>query len=293
MKNLILIFSIPFFVHMANVADAYDLYGASITVKEVSMSMWRMGISGNYPIIDSVTLDSPAAKAGLSQGNIILSVNGRAIKNVSDLNTFNTDVLSVKIFKGYVRETIIINIIAIEAEKAKRITEEKKSVIKASAPIRDTEVEEISKDSTPVILNDAILEKKLGKSTYTELARQTRSSKVECVNLLDGLIKITDSNDKSCYKEQQAFRIFKTSGCGESDANTVVREYMRTLRDGCFCEEALIGVTSITNRIESIYCNNWKYDKGVLNNAINICRNNRKVVSSLNDIYSIFRRQCE
>jgi hypothetical protein len=149
---------------MAEVANAYDFYGASITVKEVSMSMWRMGINGNYPIIDSIALNSPAAKAGLSQGNIILSINDRVIKTVSELDAFTTNVLSVKILKGYARETIIIDRIAIEAEKTRRIAEENKTVATISPPAKTTATSERPDTTPPLKFDDTSLEKKYGKS---------------------------------------------------------------------------------------------------------------------------------
>lgn len=164
MKNLILIVSIPAFVLLANVVDAFDFYGASVTFKEVSMNMWRMGISGKYPVIDNVTMDSPAEKAGLSQGNIILSVNKRVIKNVSDLDTFTDDTLSVNILNGYSREKIFIDRIAIEAEKIRRTAEERKSIVEVVTSNTNTSVAENTIDLTPVVLNDAVLEKKLGRS---------------------------------------------------------------------------------------------------------------------------------
>ncbi|MEI6222930.1 MAG: PDZ domain-containing protein [bacterium] len=170
MISLIQIISISVFVLMANVSYAYDFYGASVTVKEVSMSMWRMGINGNYPIIDSITPNSPAAKAGLSQGNIILSVNDRAIKNVSDLDTVTAAILLVKILKGYDRETITINRIAIESEKAKLIAEDKKSVVEVATPIRkNTNVEETLNNSPPIVFNDSTLEKKYGNKLINKV----------------------------------------------------------------------------------------------------------------------------
>ena len=149
---------------MANVADAFDFYGASITVKEVSMSMWRMGISGNYPIIDSVTLDSPAAKAGLSQGNIILSVNGRAINNVSDLEKMPTDVYVVKILNGYNWESITINAATIEAEKAQRI-ELSKANIEVAPRYTNASAEEHAVNEAQTIFDDDYLDKHFGGAT--------------------------------------------------------------------------------------------------------------------------------
>lgn len=164
MKNLILLFSIPTLVLIANVVNAFDFYGASVTTKVVSMSMWRMGINGNYPVIDSVNMNSPAAKAGLSEGNIILSVNGRATRNVYDLDNVSTDVISVEILKGYSREKIIIDRAAVENEKIKRIAENMKPIVDVSGANTGANFTEKKLDSAPIILNDAVLEKKLGGS---------------------------------------------------------------------------------------------------------------------------------
>ena len=193
MKNLIVIFSIPVFVLTANVANAYDFYGASVTVKEVSTSMWRMGINGNYPIIDSVTLDSPAAKAGLSQGNIILSVNDKVIKTVADLDTFTTNILSMKILKGYSRETILIDRNAIEAEKTKHIEEERKSIVEVAAPIRNTQVEDRLNNLPPIVFDDAKLEKEYGKSTPAELLKQS-DKRIDA--LMNNIKEITSESAK-------------------------------------------------------------------------------------------------
>ena len=78
-------------VSMLDVNNAYQLYKYSITLDE--------GIDAGAVVVE-VSDDSPAEKAGLKKGDVILAINNNDIKNVAGLKT--------ELYKYSVGDTITI-----------------------------------------------------------------------------------------------------------------------------------------------------------------------------------------
>lgn len=80
-----------------------------------------IGVRGNRDarnaLIESVTADGPAARAGMQKGDIVLSVDGRAISNFKDLQdvvleALPGDVLSVMVLRGEQRLRLRVRVMA-------------------------------------------------------------------------------------------------------------------------------------------------------------------------------------
>jgi len=169
MRHLMMIIAILVFGLTANVADAYDFYGASVSDKDVPSSYMKYGLNGLIglrPTITEISYDSPADKAGLKRGDIILLINDKAVKNTLDLGKFTDNTMSVGLFRGIERIVLTIDRLAIETEKANRIAKEKKAAEK--------------KVKTNITASpgfaDPALEKKLGKFTSVESSRQKQTT---------------------------------------------------------------------------------------------------------------------
>lgn len=186
MKYLLIVIAAVYFHFTANAVDAYDFYGASIYDKEVPSSYMKYGINGFKPTITEVTYDSPSEKAGFKQGDIFLKINAMNAKKTSELEKITTKTITVNLFRGIERITLTIDRMAIEMERAKRIAKDKKAsedIIKTanyvSRPINSPEP---SDNSEPLKFDDDALERKFGKSTPTELARQKQSTEIRRIN---------------------------------------------------------------------------------------------------------------
>jgi len=137
-------------------ANAADFYGATVTDQEVPTVAWRAGITGSRPIVGDVPVHSPAAKHGFKQGQIILSVNGKNVRKTNELSQFTTDTISVYVFDGTEMQTLSIDRLAIEKEKAERIEAERKAAIPPPQVVPD----ERPDDSPPMEFNDEIIFKR-------------------------------------------------------------------------------------------------------------------------------------
>ncbi|MDD2309676.1 MAG: PDZ domain-containing protein [Desulfuromonadaceae bacterium] len=154
-----------FIISIANPVRALDFYGANIADRDAPSSFMKYGIYGFRATITRVSIDSPADRAGFNQGDIILSINKKDVKRTSELSRFTTDMIKLHVFSGSERKTLTINRLAIETEKAARISAERKE---ATASNTDSYVDEQPNNSPALKFNDAYLEKKFGKSTYVQ-----------------------------------------------------------------------------------------------------------------------------
>ncbi len=140
---------------------AADFFGATVTNQEVPTSAWRAGVTGERPIVGHVPPNSSAAKYGLEQGQIILSINDKKVRNVNELRQFTTDTLSVFVLDGAERKMVTIDRLAIEKEKqqqekekaeAARIEAERKA-----APPSSSDDEEPVDNSPPAVFDENTL----------------------------------------------------------------------------------------------------------------------------------------
>jgi len=164
MRHFLFIIAISFSILTANAVDAFDFYGASISDKEAPSSYIKYGINGYHPIINEVVLDTPASKAGLKKGDIILFINNKNIQKTIELRSITNDVINFTVFNGFERKTVSIDRLAFETEKAKRNgTERKHSNNSQIYP----QVVEHPDNSPPLTFDNASLEKKYGNSNFS------------------------------------------------------------------------------------------------------------------------------
>lgn len=106
---------------------ALDFYGANVIDSDVPSSYFKIGLYGFRPVIDAISIDSPAAKHGFQRGDIIFSINGRNIKKSAELNQFKTKGLQVSIFRNREKVTLTIDGHANEATQTKPMAAKKQS----------------------------------------------------------------------------------------------------------------------------------------------------------------------
>lgn len=141
--------------------DAFDYYGASVSDRELPSSFLKLGMYGSRPAVDRVLMDSPAAKHGLKQGDVLLAINGKNITRASEISLFTTDKVSLTLIRGYARKTVVINRLAIESELTRHAVESKRPAVPSPQVMNA-----INADNSPAIrFDDAALEKKYGKTT--------------------------------------------------------------------------------------------------------------------------------
>lgn len=209
MKIKLIIFAITALPLIANTAIASDFYGASVTDKDVPSSYMKNGIYGSRPIINDVTYDSPAERAGFSKGDIILSINDKDVKRSSDLDNISGNTLKVNIFNGFKWKTLTIDRLAIETEKASRIATERKAATVTTH--QSPYVNERPDNSPPLKFDDKALEKKYGKTTPAELAgeRQTAEAALSAEDAEEKRIKLEEK------QRLDAEKLAKTDCTGE------------------------------------------------------------------------------
>lgn len=193
MKIQRVIISIIALILMARVAIAYDFYGASITDREVPTAAWKAGIIGVRPIINDLTYDSPAGKAGFAKGDIILSINDKDVKKMSDLQKFTDNNLKVCLLRGSAWKTLVIDRLAIATEKSRRITEENQASTGTTS--QSPYVDNSPNNAPPLRFDDATLERKYGTTTPEELAKQRE--------IADALARSYESDQKSIKLEEK------------------------------------------------------------------------------------------
>lgn len=113
---------------------AFDFYGANVIDSDVPSSYFKVGLFGFRPIIDTISIDSPAAKHGFQRGDIISSINGRNIKRSAELTQFKTNVLQVSIFRNREKMTLTIGESANETTQTKPMATIKQSALQQGAP---------------------------------------------------------------------------------------------------------------------------------------------------------------
>jgi len=109
LKFVILILATVLPLFCITVVLASDFCGATIVDKEVPIAVWRYGIDGVRPTINSVAKGSLAEKAGLVKGDIISSINNKNIKKSSDLIEIIDTTLELKVFSKFSFKKIVIN----------------------------------------------------------------------------------------------------------------------------------------------------------------------------------------
>jgi hypothetical protein len=164
MRTFFSIFIYSVFLLMANAADAFDFYGVTVKDKDAPSIYLKYGIYGYSPIITNISKDSPARRAGFAVGDIIVSINGKKIKKTSDIATFATDILDIRVFNGTEWNNLSINRLAIEAEVATRSAEAEKTFRLAEAEktlrLAEAEAKMAAGKNTkppPIVYDDAYL----------------------------------------------------------------------------------------------------------------------------------------
>jgi len=164
MRYLLLFIAIAFSILTADPVDAFDFHGASISDREAPSSYIKYGIKGYHPIINEVVPGTPASKAGLKKGDILLFINNKNIQKTAELHSITNDVINFTVFNGFERKTVSLDRLAVETEKARRNNAERKhSTDSQIAP----QAGEDTDNSPPLKFDNASLEKKYGNSTYS------------------------------------------------------------------------------------------------------------------------------
>jgi membrane-associated protease RseP (regulator of RpoE activity) len=193
MKTFIVTLTTSVLVLSASMAFAHDFLGATVDDRDAPSDAFSAGIVGFRPIFHSVPSDSPAAIAGFQHGDIIMEVNGNKVKSTSDLGKYTSDTMSIIVLRGRSRKTLTIESKAFVAEKP--ITPE---IEKHPASITTQQVinpNAQQDNSPPLYFNDAVLEKKYGKTTPAELARQRQVA--DKINKQDDYKKPVSINNKN------------------------------------------------------------------------------------------------
>lgn len=166
-----------FFLSTATSTLALDFYGANVTDVDAPSSYMRVGIFGYHPTVGKVHDGSQSAKYGFRSKDIILSINGKNVQKTSELNQFQTDVLSIVVFRGNHSETLTIDRLAIEKIKANRVVVEGKQTNTAISQINF--VDDRQDDTSTLKFDNAVLEKKYGKTTPEQRAREYQRAAAE------------------------------------------------------------------------------------------------------------------
>ena len=206
---------------MADVVDAYDLYGASISDQDVPSSYMKYGLTGYRPTITGVSYDSPADKAGFKRGDIFLSINDKAVKKTSDLGKVTDNKISVLLFRSIERKTLTLDRSAIEAEKASFIDNEKNAAVN----------EKKTKNPALPSIADPVTEKNFDKSTPAELV--TKKQAKENIRPIEERDKINEnSNSEMKINEWDVAGFTHFPNLIE---NVVMRDYAGSVRTNNLC----------------------------------------------------------
>lgn len=135
MKKICAVCAITLVYLTASNANASNFFGASVTDKDVPTIAWKVGVVGYHPTVNEIMEDSPAQKAGLVKGDIILSINNKAVKSALELREFRDSTLNVEIASGPTRRLVTINRGANDAE---RVTKTASSTSKPSVAALQT-----------------------------------------------------------------------------------------------------------------------------------------------------------
>lgn len=85
-----------------------DFFGATVYDRDVPASYMKVGIVGYHPIITDIEQYSVAAKAGLTRGDIILSVGKINILSTSELPSPLPEKITLTIFDKKARKTVTL-----------------------------------------------------------------------------------------------------------------------------------------------------------------------------------------
>ena len=161
---------------LGTTAHALDFYGATITDRELPTRFYKLDMYGIRPIVDQVAANSLAARVGLKQGDVILSINGTSVTKAADFPGMALEKNDIRVIRGLARKRITVNraTIAIAQQAQHAAHKEQKTAPKTSTPP--------SSDTGPAIrFDDAALEKRFGKTTpaQREALRQQNQQRVQ------------------------------------------------------------------------------------------------------------------
>lgn len=106
MYRLILLSILFMFLASPSFAGPLSDIGLFVADKDTSSIAWKAGVYGARPTISGVVSGSAAEQAGLKNGDIILSVGGKTVKNTVELRAMQQILLPVVVLRGMQRVTI-------------------------------------------------------------------------------------------------------------------------------------------------------------------------------------------
>jgi hypothetical protein len=94
-------------------SHSLDFHGADVADSELPSSYLRIGLYGVRPVVNSVAHGAVAPV--FQRGDVILAINGQAVRKSAELNRIATDKLAVTIFRG--NEKKIVTVVRPVSEK--------------------------------------------------------------------------------------------------------------------------------------------------------------------------------
>lgn len=161
---------------LGTTAHALDFYGATITDRELPTRFYKLNLYGIRPIVDQVAANSLAARVGLKQGDVILSINGTSVAKAADFPGMTLEKNDIRVIRGLARKRITVTRATIATAQQGPHAAHK---AQKTAPNKSTAP---SSDTGPAIrFDDAVLEKRFGKTTpaQQEALRQQNQQRVQ------------------------------------------------------------------------------------------------------------------
>jgi hypothetical protein len=200
MKSVISLSILILVLLSAGMAMAIEFFGASVSDLDAPDMYMKWGIIGPRPIVTSVLPDSPAELAGFGRGNIIISVNGTAVGNSTELSRYSADKLAVLVFSGDDQVTLTIDRFAYEAAQANRAntntnTNTNTTSGAAAPPPPPADPAVIQPDNSPaIVLDNATIDAVYGAATPEQRALEAqRANQIRLDNERD--LKLQQERD--------------------------------------------------------------------------------------------------